>query len=317
MSNILRFCDGFQEASFEAGTTILKQGVKSKSVYIIIDGAVEVSADDAHVKILSEPGTVFGELAALLDEPRIANVIATQDCRCYVMDDISQICDLNEDAFLELTRGEFDRLFDSVNLLLHFLQQFTEEAEKLGVDLGKVEKISTFLNHWKEQQDSFTESFPFLMDANLQADKEIQLAPGDTLYSEGDRIEPFYALKEGTVTHSRADQKFSIDISTPGTVLNMGLALVNCETMSTLTAKAPSVVLEVSDVRTLFKKESTTGLELLTQVAERIAQLTNEFIRLKQEFLSIDEGLDPQTEAGIRKLVNLVTEKEKKLHQVI
>ncbi len=81
MSNILRFCDGFQEASFEAGTTILKQGVKSKSVYIIIDGAVEVSADDAHVKILSEPGTVFGELAALLDEPRIANVIATQDCR--------------------------------------------------------------------------------------------------------------------------------------------------------------------------------------------------------------------------------------------
>ena len=67
-----------EESWFENGTTIFKKGELGNCMYIIVQGKVRVHDDDLTLNFL-EDGKVFGEMAALDSEPRVASVTAVAD----------------------------------------------------------------------------------------------------------------------------------------------------------------------------------------------------------------------------------------------
>jgi len=63
-----------------AGDRVLKKGSVARNMFVVLEGNLEVRDADTLVRVLS-PGDVFGEMAFLLEQPRVADVDAATDCR--------------------------------------------------------------------------------------------------------------------------------------------------------------------------------------------------------------------------------------------
>jgi CRP-like cAMP-binding protein len=63
-----------EEIDFPHGATVLKQGDPGGFFYILLSGAVEVYKDNNLLTTLMFPGTIFGEMADILNKPRTCTV---------------------------------------------------------------------------------------------------------------------------------------------------------------------------------------------------------------------------------------------------
>lgn len=74
-----------ETTNFAAGEPILKKGDVGQTMYIVIEGEVEI-LDGALLLETTGPGFPVGELALIDDEPRSASVVAKTDCRLVPVD---------------------------------------------------------------------------------------------------------------------------------------------------------------------------------------------------------------------------------------
>jgi CRP-like cAMP-binding protein len=72
------------ERSFPAGAVICEKGKPGLGFFIIENGTASVSVDDKTVATLG-PGDHFGEIALIDEGPRMAEVKADTDIRCYAL----------------------------------------------------------------------------------------------------------------------------------------------------------------------------------------------------------------------------------------
>jgi len=108
---------------FEAGADVFKEGDTGDSLYIIVSGEAEVKGTDQPNIATLGPDDVFGELAVLVVEKRIATVSAKTDLRTYRLDkaDFDYLIKNNpnlEKPFESVAREHIDNLVkrDDVNL---------------------------------------------------------------------------------------------------------------------------------------------------------------------------------------------------------
>lgn len=75
--------------AFKAGQTIFREGDEGDGIYVIIEGAVQISAvvsqDERRPLSRLGPGDFFGEMAVLDAEPRSASAIVDEDTRVYFL----------------------------------------------------------------------------------------------------------------------------------------------------------------------------------------------------------------------------------------
>jgi len=68
----------------QVGDLILRKGQAAGKVFILRQGAVEVIDGDERIAFANEPGTVFGEIGVLLDQPPMADVRVLEPSTFYV-----------------------------------------------------------------------------------------------------------------------------------------------------------------------------------------------------------------------------------------
>jgi CRP-like cAMP-binding protein len=78
------FCDK-ETVSFPAGQAIFHAGDPGQTMYVVMVGEVEI-LDGPLVLEVAGPGSIFGELALIDDEPRSATVVAKTDCHLVPVD---------------------------------------------------------------------------------------------------------------------------------------------------------------------------------------------------------------------------------------
>jgi len=71
---------------YQAGETVLTAGSTTGSLFVLRSGAVEVVKDEVQIAEVSAPGSVFGELAVLLDQPHTADVGTLEQSEFHVAD---------------------------------------------------------------------------------------------------------------------------------------------------------------------------------------------------------------------------------------
>ncbi|MFZ0891869.1 MAG: cyclic nucleotide-binding domain-containing protein [Thermoplasmata archaeon] len=69
---------------FREGEVIIGQGEMGLGLYLIVDGLADVRRSGRLVATLST-GQFFGESALIVEAPRIADVVAATEVRCYVV----------------------------------------------------------------------------------------------------------------------------------------------------------------------------------------------------------------------------------------
>ena len=68
--------------------TIIRQGDNGRAFYVLEKGAVEVVKDGVVLNVLLYPGTIFGEVSAILGKPRTSSVKARTQTTVTKYEDI-------------------------------------------------------------------------------------------------------------------------------------------------------------------------------------------------------------------------------------
>lgn len=142
MSDILTSLADHPVREFSAGTEVLGQGGNTGVLLVLIEGSVEVVKDDVTVATTSEPGSIFGDLSALLGIPHTAAVRTLAPSRFYVVDNPRAFLERNPAACLHLCELLARRL-DAVNkYLVDVKHQFAGHDH-----LGLVDSVLDTLMH--------------------------------------------------------------------------------------------------------------------------------------------------------------------------
>ncbi|XP_002159162.1 cAMP-dependent protein kinase type II regulatory subunit isoform X1 [Hydra vulgaris] len=119
---LMNLTDALDVETFNSEVKIISEGEEASKMYFIMEGqvAVRVNSDGIKKEIIRlEKGKYFGELALILQKPRVASVYATMDnTKCAV---------LNIHAFERL-------LGPCVNIMKRNLKQYEEERKRLGIE---------------------------------------------------------------------------------------------------------------------------------------------------------------------------------------
>jgi len=94
-----------------AGRELIRQGEAGREFFLVVTGEAEVRRD-GEVIATRGPGTFFGEIALLLDQPRNASVVATTAMTVEVIDrkDFKRLLDEYPDLYAPLLEATTRRL---------------------------------------------------------------------------------------------------------------------------------------------------------------------------------------------------------------
>ncbi|NQZ14839.1 MAG: EAL domain-containing protein [Alphaproteobacteria bacterium] len=99
-----------QQRNFQSGDTIMEQGKRGDSAFMIESGRVEIliEKDNGLVQQVGTrgPGTIIGEMSLIDDEPRTATIKALEDC-----------------SLLEINRHEFNRRIEKSDPVMRMVMQ--------------------------------------------------------------------------------------------------------------------------------------------------------------------------------------------------
>jgi CRP-like cAMP-binding protein len=133
MRTVLEMCRGLPERRVEPGQVLLDEGGADKVLYILIAGELEVIKRGTQVNTQSDPGTIFGELAVLLDIPHTAMVRAVKPSRLYVAEDADCFLQSHPDLSYQLAKLLARKLNSITTYLVDLKNQFQDQSDHLGM----------------------------------------------------------------------------------------------------------------------------------------------------------------------------------------
>lgn len=110
------------ETDHAPGDVVLAEGTRTGSIWVLVDGAVEVRRADQQIGVIDRPGTTFGEISLLLDQPHGATIVAVAPTRMRRADDGAALFDRHA-GFARLVAAELARRLDSLSAYLADLKQ--------------------------------------------------------------------------------------------------------------------------------------------------------------------------------------------------
>ncbi len=153
MSDILDYCKGREAETFKPGHVLIHEGGQEGKLFVLIEGQVEVLRKDTQVSYIDEPGSIFGEMAVLLDMPSSATVKALSRVKAYVIDDAIAFLGGQPEIALYVATLLARRLYYTTSYLVDLQQQSEGKRE----DLDLVDKIlAQLVEKPDEARDRFT-----------------------------------------------------------------------------------------------------------------------------------------------------------------
>jgi CRP-like cAMP-binding protein len=135
---------GLSVVKCQTGETVLTAGSTTGRLLVLRSGAVEVVKDGIQIAKVSAPGSVFGELAVLLDQPHTADVRTLEQCEFHIAD-ASALLAGDPTVALYVAAILAQRL-DGANRALIEVKRQLQAGEPRSVIGRTVEKVEELLN---------------------------------------------------------------------------------------------------------------------------------------------------------------------------
>ena len=137
MQSILEICDPAKGKEVPPGTVLLSEGSTSGHIYVLAEGRIEAVRGNTQVAIVSEPGSVFGEMSVLLNTPHTATVRALSPVTVYAYAYADAAGFMRSDpqiAFI-IARLLAQRLNSATTYLVDLKRQYAGQGNHLGIDV--------------------------------------------------------------------------------------------------------------------------------------------------------------------------------------
>lgn len=137
------------------GEVIFQQGAEGSSLFIIEEGAVEISYGEGKARVLLAhlfPGQYFGELSVFDGAPRSATATATPPSRLVRLDrdDLVDFVNKNPAAALRIIAEMSERLRQTNELMSRQVSRnvLEEEQERLTIGQRVADRVAAFGGSW-------------------------------------------------------------------------------------------------------------------------------------------------------------------------
>jgi CRP-like cAMP-binding protein len=148
MQSVLESCDPKKKKLVAAGTVLMTEGDRSGYIYVLAEGMIEVVRGETQVAVVSEPGSVFGEMSVLLDSPHTATVRALTPSTVYAFDDARGFMKSDPQIAFVIARLLAQRLNSATTYLVDLKRQYAGQ----GNHLGMVSDVLASLIHQQEAE---------------------------------------------------------------------------------------------------------------------------------------------------------------------
>jgi CRP-like cAMP-binding protein len=135
----------FPLRSFAEGEPVISQATATGRLLFLEEGAVDVGLEDTFIARVAEPGSVFGDVAFLLDQPHTATVTAVQPSRFYVVEDPEAFLEAEPKVAIYVARILARRLNAVNHLLVETRRRVTEPDQRRGVLTDTLDRIGRAL----------------------------------------------------------------------------------------------------------------------------------------------------------------------------
>jgi CRP/FNR family transcriptional regulator, cyclic AMP receptor protein len=129
--------------TYQPGETVIADGSKTGRLLILKKGTVTIEKEGTEIAKVTEPGTVFGELSVLLDQPHAADVRALESSQFHVAN-AATFLEQNPMAVLYVATLLAHRL-DGANRALIQLKSQLKSGEPHNVVAKTVSKMEELL----------------------------------------------------------------------------------------------------------------------------------------------------------------------------
>ncbi len=133
-AEILEKLAGFPILVFERGDVVLAQGSATGRLLFLKQGMVDIVMEEVFLTRVLEPGSVFGDVALLLDQAHTADVLAVQPSSFYVVEHAEAFLRSEPLAALYVATVLAGRL----NAVNHLLVEARNRAAEAGARRGFV-----------------------------------------------------------------------------------------------------------------------------------------------------------------------------------
>ncbi len=145
----------FPLASYGAGETVFSEGTKTGRLLILKTGLVSIIKGGTEIAQVAEPGVIFGEISALLDQPHTADVRTLEPSQFHVADAAAFL--VNPAALLYVATT-LARSLDDTNQAFLELKAQLQAGEPPGLINKTVERIEGLLSlDWRKYYDKQTQ----------------------------------------------------------------------------------------------------------------------------------------------------------------
>jgi CRP-like cAMP-binding protein len=128
--------------TYDAGETVFTEGSRTGQLLILKSGVVSIVKGGTEIATVAEPGVIFGEMSALLDQPHTADVRTVETSEFHVADATAL---LGEDPVALLyVATVLARRLDFTNQALLELKSQLEAGESPGLidqTIGRIEGL--------------------------------------------------------------------------------------------------------------------------------------------------------------------------------
>ena len=129
MKSFLDFCNGLPEVHFEAAQFVIEEGKKEGRLLFLRDGEIEIIKSGILINTVVLPGTVIGEVSALLGRPHLASVRAKTACSFFAAENPEEFLSSNPAMALKIGRTLAGRLYSVTNQLADKLAGEDNQSE--------------------------------------------------------------------------------------------------------------------------------------------------------------------------------------------
>lgn len=141
MNSILEGCRGQRLEKFREGQDLIREGARSGHLFVLESGEIEVSKGMVEIFRSRTPGTIFGEMGALLDVPHTATVTAATPVRAYRVEDPEAFLSADPTIALHAAKVLAKRLQSATN----YLADLKEQNRVKGAELSAVNDMLQML----------------------------------------------------------------------------------------------------------------------------------------------------------------------------